>query len=137
MKELDVKAEKTALPRVLGLIDEQLEANECSMKLMTQIDLAAEEIFTNIASYAYEGEAGDVLIRVDISGEPECVTISFTDSGRQYDPLSVPEPEKNKLPLKERKKGGLGVFLVRKNMDEVRYEYKDGKNILTMTKKIK
>ena len=100
-----------------------------------QIDVAVEEIFVNISSYAYNPEIGPATIKIEIMEEPLSVIISFMDNGKQYDPLAKPDPDV-KLPLKERKKGGLGIFMVKKTMDNVTYEYKEGQNILTITKSI-
>ena len=135
MKELDILAVKENLPEVLAFIDSQLEELNCGMKIITQIDVAVEEIFVNISSYAYNPETGPATIRAEITEEPLSVIISFIDNGKQYDPLAKPDPNV-KIPLKERKKGGLGIFMVKKTMDDVSYEYKDGQNILTITKTI-
>lgn len=133
MKELDIRAEKENLPKVLSFIDEQLEELGCGMRVITQIDMAAEEIFVNISTYAYDPDVGYATIRVEISDSPVTVIISFIDKGRPYDPLAKPDPKLD-TPLKERPKGGLGIFMVKKTMDDVSYEYKDGQNILTITK---
>ena len=135
MKELDILAVKENLPEVLAFIDSQLEELNCGMKIITQIDVAVEEIFVNISSYAYNPETGPATIRAEITEEPLSVIISFIDNGKPYDPLAKPDPNV-KIPLKERKKGGLGIFMVKKTMDDVSYEYKDGQNILTITKTI-
>ena len=135
MKELDIKAVKENLPQVLSFVDQELEALDCGMNIITQIDIAVEEIFVNIASYAYDPEVGPALIRVEITEEPISVIISFIDHGKPYDPLAKPDPDVN-LPVSERKIGGLGIFLVKKSMDDVKYEYRNGQNILTISKKI-
>ncbi len=135
MKQLDIPATKENLPQVLAFVDSQLEKLNCGIKIITQIDVAVEEIFVNISNYAYHPETGPAIIRASITEEPLAVTISFIDNGKQYDPLAKPDPNV-KIPLKERKKGGLGIFLVKKTMDDVSYEYKDGQNILTITKNI-
>lgn len=135
MKELDILAVKENLPEVLAFIDSQLEELNCGIKIITQVDVAVEEIFVNISSYAYNPETGPATIRAEITEEPLSVIISFIDNGKQYDPLAKPDPDV-KIPLKERKKGGLGIFMVKKTMDDVSYEYKDGQNILTITKTI-
>ena len=133
--ELTVKADVNNLDKVQGFIDERLEAAGCSMKAQTQIGVAVEEIYVNICHYAYKdkGGEGDATIKMKISdGVSEIV---FEDSGIQYDPLANEEPDIT-LSAEERKIGGLGVFITKKTMDEVLYEYKDGKNILTLRKKI-
>ena len=135
MKELKVQAHIDELPQVLAFVDEQLEPLGCSIKTTTQIDVALEEIFINIVNYAYAPNTGTAVIRSQISGDPAILTVSFMDSGTPYDPLAKPDPNVSK-PLRERQKGGLGIFLVKKTMDEMHYEYKEGHNILTLKKKL-
>ena len=135
MKELIVEAKRENLPQVQSFIDEQLEAVDCPMTTQIAIDVAAEELFVNIASYAYEHGEGVAVVQVTVHEEPLSVEITFIDNGRQYDPLAKEDPDIT-LSVKERKKGGLGIFMVKNSMDDVTYEYKDGKNILTITKKL-
>ena len=135
MKELDIPAVKGNLPQVLAFVDAELETLDCGMRIITQIDVAVEEIFVNISSYAYDPEIGAATIRVEVTDEPVSVVISFIDNGKPYDPLAKSDPNL-KIPIKERKKGGLGIFMVKKSMDDVTYEYKDGQNILTIKKAI-
>lgn len=131
--EIEVDAEVSKLPEVLGFIDSHLEAAGCPMRTMMQIDVAAEEIFVNIANYAYTPGKGRAKIRVEVGGDPLAVTITFIDSGMHYDPLAKEDPDVT-LSAEERKIGGLGVFLVKNTMDDVTYDYKDGHNILTVKK---
>ena len=135
MKELDIPAQRENLSEVLKFIDVELEQLGCSMRLQTAIDVAVEEIFVNISSYAYDPEVGQATIRVDVSEDPLTIEIGFIDSGTPYDPLAKPDPNM-KIPIRERKKGGLGIYMVKKSMDDISYEYKDGKNILTIKKMI-
>ncbi len=135
MKELVIEAERKNLPKVQAFIDEQLEAVGCPVRTQTAIDIAVEELFVNIASYAYLPEIGIAVVQVTVHEEPLSVEITFIDHGKQYDPLAMEDPDTT-LSVKERKKGGLGIFMVKKSMDNVTYEYKDGKNILTITKKL-
>ncbi len=135
MNEVDIRAEKANLPKVLEFVESQLAAHECSRKVITQIDIAVEEIFVNISSYAYDPEVGPATIRTEITEDPLAVVISFIDNGVPYDPLAKPDPD-IKLPLMQRKQGGLGIFMVKHTMDDVNYEYKDGQNILTIKKNI-
>ncbi len=120
---------------MLAFVDAELETLDCGMRVITQIDVAVEEIFVNISSYAYDPEIGAATIRVEVTDEPVSVVISFIDNGKPYDPLAKSDPNL-KIPIKERKKGGLGIFMVKKSMDDVTYEYKDGQNILTIKKAI-
>ena len=87
------------------------------------------------ACYAYAPKTGEVKIDIAVNREPLTVTISFTDGGRHYNPLETEEPDLN-LSAEERQIGGLGIFLVKKNVDEVKYEYIDNKNVLTVFKKL-
>ena len=135
MKELEISAAVDELDTVIGFVDEQLEAAECPMNIQMQIELSVEEIFVNIASYAYAPGTGNATIKMRIYGEPLTAEIVFMDSGVQYDPLAKEDPDVNK-PAAEREIGGLGIFLTKKNMDEVAYEYSGGKNIFTMRKVI-
>ena len=131
--EIEVEAAVVNLPKVLGFIDSHLEAAGCPLKAMMQIDVAAEEIFVNIANYAYKPGKGLAWVRVEVGGDPLAVTITFIDNGMQYDPLAKEDPDIT-LSAEERKIGGLGVFLVKNTMDDVNYEYNNGQNILTVKK---
>ena len=131
--ELKIPAEVERLPEVLSFLEQHLEGADCPMKAQMQITVAAEEIFVNIASYAYAPETGMATVRLDISGEPKTATITFLDSGVPFDPLAKEDPDVT-LSAEEREIGGLGIFMTKKTMDGVRYEYKDGQNILTLRK---
>ena len=135
MKELDILATKENLVNVLSFVDEELEKAECSMKAQMQIDLAVEEIFINIATYAYHPDTGPALIRVEVVKDPLSVVLSFRDQGIPYDPLAKDDPDVT-LSAEERQVGGLGIFLTKKSMDDITYEYKDGQNILTIRKNL-
>ncbi len=135
MKELTVPAEAGSLEEVTDFINGELESADCPMKAVMQIDLAVEEIFVNIASYAYADrpEGGEAVIR--IAAEDGAVRITFEDGGVPFDPTAREDPDPT-ASAEEREIGGLGIFLTKKVMDEVRYEYRDGRNILTVSKKI-
>ena len=132
MKQIKVKADTAELDNVLSFADAILEELGCSVKAQMQIDIAIEEIFVNIAHYAYPESEGDAVIYVE-PGEGPSVTITFEDEGIQYDPLKNEDPDIT-LSAEDRPIGGLGIFMVKKSMDEVSYEYKDGKNRLTINK---
>ena len=134
-EELTVKADVNNLDKVQGFIDERLEAAECSMKAQTQIDVAVEEIYVNICNYAYKDKGGEGDAKVKMKITDGVAEIVFEDSGIQYDPLANEEPDIT-LSAEEREIGGLGIFITKKTMDEVLYDYKDGKNVLTLRKKI-
>ena len=131
MKEIVLDAKVDNLPQVLSFVDEELENAECSMKGMMQIDVAVEEIFVNVASYAYEGKEGNCKIQVDADPAKCYVTITFIDEGIPYNPLAKEDPDVT-LSAEEREIGGLGIFIVKKSMDETAYERKDNKNIFSM-----
>ncbi|MBP0972906.1 MAG: ATP-binding protein [Oscillospiraceae bacterium] len=133
MKKSVFAAKNENLDRVTEFILEQLEAARFPKRTQMQIKLAVEEIFVNIASYAYAKGTGTADISVDISDG--MVRITFEDSGAPFDPLAEKDPDVT-LPAEKRRIGGLGIFLVRKLMDHVSYEYKDGRNILTIEKKV-
>ena len=135
MKELVIEADRMNLPEVQMFIDEQLEEAGCPMLTQIAIDVAVEEIFVNIASYAYGDDSGNAVVQVTMREKPFSVEITFIDSGVQYDPLAKADPDTT-LSAKERKKGGLGIYMVKNTMDNVIYEYKDGKNILTIKKNL-
>ncbi len=135
MKELVIAADRNNLLKVQSFIDEQLEDAGCPMLTQIAIDVAVEEIFVNIASYAYDQDIGVAVVQVEMPDDPLSVEITFIDNGKQYDPLAKPDPDTT-LPAKERKKGGLGIYMVKNSMDDMRYEYKEGKNILTIKKNL-
>ena len=119
----------------MAFVDEHLEEAGCPMKAQMQIDLAVEEIFINIANYAYRPNKGNATIRVEVSENPLQVALTFVDRGVPYDPLARQDPDIT-LPAEQREIGGLGIFLVKQTMDDVTYEYKDGQNILTLKKSL-
>lgn len=134
MTELTVQAVSDNLNQVQAFIDERLEKLGCKMKVQFQIDVAVEEIFVNIANYAYASATG--MADISIADSDDSVIITFTDSGKAYNPLENPDPDTT-LSAEDREIGGLGIFMVKKSMDDMSYERKDGKNILSITKKIK
>ena len=133
MKQIKVKADTAELDNVLSFADAILEELGCSVKAQMQIDIAIEEIFVNIAHYAYPESEGEAVIYVEPGESGSSVTITFEDEGIQYDPLKNEDPDIT-LSAEDRPIGGLGIFMVKKSMDEVSYEYKDGKNRLTIKK---
>ena len=135
MKELTIEATPENVDTVIEFVDEMLEEYGCGMKEQMAIDVAIDELFANIAHYAYNPETGYATVRVDVSKDPLSVEVTFIDNGRQYDPLAKEDPDTT-LSLEEREIGGMGIFIVKKSMDAVNYEYKDGKNILTIKKNI-
>ena len=135
MKNLIVPAAGDAIDEVQAFIGEELERCGCSASVQNQIELAVEEIFVNIASYAYHPVEGEAEIRCDVLEDPIRVTIQFLDHGRPFDPLAKEDADTSETALMERE-GGLGILLVKKVMDDVQYSYADGKNVLTIMKKL-
>ena len=135
MKSLTVPAETDRLDEVNAFVNGELEAYDCPMKAQFEIELADEEIFVNIASYAYKPKEGEAEIRCEVLQDPLRVVIQFLDGGRPYDPLAREDADTSREVLMERE-GGLGILLVKKTMDEVQYTYEGGKNILTIVKKL-
>ena len=135
--ELKIAADDKNLETVLDFIHKLLPP-DCETDLMYKIDVAAEEIFVNIAHYAYKdklpaGEFGQALITCTY--EDELLTIIFRDQGVPFNPLARPDPDIT-LSAEDRSIGGLGIFLTKKYMDKVEYDYKNDENILTLKKMI-
>ncbi len=130
-----VNADVNELQRVLNFVEGCFQGIDCSPKAMMRISVAVEEIFVNIAHYAYSDKMGEAVIEVEINFEPKTVTITFIDSGVKYNPLANPDPDLT-LSAKDRKIGGLGIFMAKKFMDELSYEYRDGQNVFAMKKNL-
>lgn len=135
MTEITVEAKVENISVVTAFIDGELEKAGCSMKAQMQLDIAVDEIFANISHYAYSPGTGDATIRFEMDEENQMAVLRFEDSGVPFDPLKVEEPDVS-LPAEQRRIGGLGIFMVRKSMDSIEYEYANGRNILTIRKKI-
>ena len=133
--EIRIEALTENLQAVLAFVDGHLEEMGASMKAQMQIDVAVEELFVNIAHYAYAPDTGTAVIQVETDHDNDQVSITFTDTGKPYNPLEKPDPDVT-LSAEERDIGGLGIFMVKKSMDDMRYEYNDGQNILTITKRL-
>lgn len=135
MKELTIAATVENIETVTDFVNEQLEALDCPMKAQMQIDIAIDELFGNIAHYAYNPEVGSATVRVEVTEDPLAVIITFIDNGVPYDPLAKADPDTT-LSVEEREIGGLGIYMVKKSMDDITYEYKDGQNILKIKKNL-
>jgi len=159
MDEITVKALIENIPAVTEWVDTKLEETGCPMKAQMQIDIALDEILSNIANYAYDGEPGDMTVNIEYIGNGTSengasakntenaenterienaealptVSITFKDSGKPYNPLEADTPDVT-LGAEERGIGGLGIYMVRQTMDEVNYRYEGGFNILTIRK---
>ncbi len=134
-KEGEFEASKEKLAEVLEFAEAFLEESGCPLRTQMQITVAVEEVFINIASYAYPDGKGMMTLRMEIKEDPQAVEMIFTDSGTPYDPLAKEDPDVT-LSAEDRQIGGLGIFMFKKMMDDVRYEYRDGKNVLTLIKNI-
>ena len=133
MKCITVPAELNELEAVQAFISAELEAADCPLKAKLQIEVAVEEIFVNIARYAYHPEAGEATIRFAVEEEPLRVMIQFLDNGRPFNPLEKEDADTT-LSAEDREIGGLGILMVKKSMDAVAYSYENGYNILTIKK---
>lgn len=135
MKELTVDAVLGNIETVTEFVNAELEAFGCSMKIQMQIDMAIDELFGNIAHYAYGHARGEATVRIAFDDHSRTVTLTFIDSGTPFDPLKKDDPDTT-LSAQERSIGGLGIFLVKKTMDHMEYRYEDGHNILSIMKKL-
>lgn len=135
MKELTVDAIIDNVAAVTEFVDAQLAQIGCPMKAQCQVDVAIDELFGNIANYAYNPKVGAATVRVEVSENPLAVVITFIDDGKPYNPLARADPDIT-LSAEEREIGGLGIYMVKKSMDDISYEYKEGKNILKIRKEL-
>ena len=133
MKELTLEATLENLTQVTGFLERELEAAGCPMKAQIAISIAAEEIYVNIAHYAYAPGTGEASVRIEILNDPTAARITFIDSGVAFDPLAKEDPDVT-LSGMDRAIGGLGIYMTKKSMDDVRYARSDGKNVLTIVK---
>lgn len=133
MKELTIAATVENIEAVTAFVNQQLEELACPMKAQMQINIAIDELFSNIAHYSYNPEIGQATVRVEVMENPLAVSITFIDNGVPFDPLSKEDPDLT-LSAEERQIGGLGIYMVKESMDEITYEYKDGQNILSIKK---
>ena len=135
MNELTIEAKVENLNEALAFVDGFLEGLDCPPKAQMQVDVAVEELFVNVAKYAYAPEVGPVTIRTEAFEDDSEVAITFIDRGVPYDPLAKKDPDIT-LSVQERQIGGLGIYMVKKSMDSVEYAYQDGQNVLTIRKNI-
>ena len=133
MEKITVEATVDNLQQIIDFATERLEARDCPIKASMQLELVIEEVFVNIASYAYESATGDATFCMDFAQNPDAVFLTFIDGGKPYNPLEKIDPDIT-LDVNEREIGGLGIFLVKKNVDEIFYERTGDKNILRMKK---
>ena len=136
MKERIFEARKNGLTDVLAFLEGELEKVNCDMKTQTALCIAMEEIFINIANYAYPEGGGAAKIAIDADEETCVVTILVCDTGIAFDPLKRADPDVTQS-AEQREVGGLGIFIVKKMMDSIAYVRENGENRLTMTKRWK
>jgi sigma-B regulation protein RsbU (phosphoserine phosphatase) len=135
MMEKTFPAKIEALSDVLGFVDQTLESYECPMKIQMALCVAIEEVFVNVANYAYGEGEGDMTLGIGFDDEDRTITFCMKDKGIPFDPLKKPDPDIT-LSAEDREIGGLGIFITKKTMDTVTYSYENGENVLTMIKKI-
>jgi anti-sigma regulatory factor (Ser/Thr protein kinase) len=134
-KKIVIEAVLENLGKVNDFVEEFLKEQDCSPKVRMQLEVVVEEIFSNIANYAYGDDTGKVTIEGCLEDDSAKIRLKFMDHGSPYNPLEQPEPDITKG-AEERPVGGLGIFLVKKNVDDISYQHEDGQNILTIVKTI-
>ena len=134
MIEKSFEAKTDNLHLLLDLLESELEKHGCNMKITTSLLIAIEEIFVNVSKYAYPNSTGNVTVKFDFINDD--VVFTFIDSGIPFDPVAKQDPDIT-LNAEDRPIGGLGIYMVKKTMDEMKYERKDNKNILFMKKRFK
>ncbi len=143
-KVFECEATVENLTNASAFAEAELEELGCGMKQMMQLSVALEEIYVNIAHYAYAKlddngkpipNTGVGPMKLTVDSDEENVYLIFEDEGMPYNPLEKEDPDVT-LAAEDREIGGLGIFMVKKSMDDVLYEYKDNKNILTLVKKL-
>ena len=133
MKELLIQADMNNLEKIDAMIDRELEGMDLSQEDQIALHIAVEEIYSNIAFYAYPVPPGTVKVRLELDAPKREMKIQFLDRGIPYDPLKKADPDIT-LPAEEREIGGLGIYMVKNSMDQVDYRYEDGWNVFTMKK---
>lgn len=128
-------AKTEALSDVLGFVEQMLDSFECPIKIQVALCVAIEEVFVNVAHYAYGEGEGNMSLGIGFDEESRAITFRMIDKGIPFDPLKKPDPDIS-LSADEREIGGLGIFITKKTMDSLTYTYENNENILTMIKKI-
>lgn len=135
MKEKVFEAKDENMLEMLGFVEQELENYGCSMRMQTAISVALEEVFINVAHYAYPDGNGKAKVAINIDPTTDEMTCILSDSGIAFNPLTQDDPDIT-LPVEQREIGGLGILIVKKTMDYVEYSRENGENILTMRKKL-
>ena len=121
--------------KITAFVEGRMEEKDCPLKQIMQVSMAVDEVMANVAMYAYAPGTGDVTVAVDFDDGSRTVSITFIDRGVAFDPLAKEDPDVT-LPAEQRKIGGLGIFLVKKTMDDVTYRREGDKNVLCIKKKV-
>lgn len=135
MEELTVKALIDNVETVIEYVNDKLDTLNCPGNIRAQMNIAIDEIISNIANYAYGPDRGPVTVRMEVKTSPTTIVLIFIDHGAPFNPLARTDPDIT-LPARARKIGGLGIYMVKKSMDNMTYEYRDGMNILTLYKRL-
>lgn len=135
MQEITVRAELNQLDPVISFVETQLEEQHCSTQIRLQIEVCIEEMFVNVANYAYGESEGTATLRMEVQ-ENGMFVLELIDSGMPFNPLIHEDPDIH-LDADEREIGGLGILMVRKTMDVVEYRYENKENHLVMKKAIR
>ena len=135
MKEMTIEAATENIHTVTDFVLAELDKRDCPIKAQTQIAIVIDELFGNIARYAYTPDIGEATVQLEIEEQPLAVIITFIDHGVPFNPLEQENPDVT-APAEDRKIGGLGIYLVKKTMSMVEYEYRNGQNILRVKKNI-
>ncbi len=135
MKEITVPALVSEIDVVTDFVNAELEELSCPMRARIQLDVAIDELFGNIARYAYPDGEGQATVRVEEVSDPYGVALTFIDSGIPFNPLERDDPDTS-LSAEERGIGGLGIFVVKKSMDKIEYTYRGGQNVLRIEKRL-
>ena len=135
MPKIVLSAKIENIEKAVDFVNGVLENAGCSMRDQIQIDVAVDELMSNVAQYAYANGKGDITISIEILDDPRRAVIVLTDEGMPYDPLKKEDPDIT-LSAEKRKIGGLGIFIVKQTADRMTYEHKDNKNIVTIEKRL-
>ena len=135
MNILTIPAERDRLDQVQAFIDQNLAGVEYSPEAQIQLQIAVEELFVNIASYAYAPGHGDAVIGCRVEEDPPSITVQLRDWGKPFDPLAKKDADVT-LSAEDRDIGGLGIYMVKNSMDAVDYKREDGQNVLTISKNL-
>ena len=133
MQDITLQASDDTLYTVLDAIEAHLCKNGCPDAVKTQVLISVEEIYVNIAHYAYGGDKGEATVQMEVTQNPRICRVVFKDRGIPYNPLEKEDPDIS-LSAGEREIGGLGIYMVKQCMDKITYRYEDGYNILAIEK---